>query len=222
MTDGTRDELLDHLAKAIGSLPTAHPALVAVDGRPASGKTTLADELAVVLRAQGRQVIRAGIDDFLHPQADRYRRGKYSAEACYQDSFDFDAIRRLLLDPLGPGGDRKCRPGFRDRLTDELLHPPVVTADDDAVLLFDGVFLMRPELNDRWHLRILVLADFAETLARSLIRDRLVHSSPGEIERRFHGRYGPSQDAYFATVRPTELADVVVHNNNPHQPRWNP
>src|SRR3954454_14940047 len=117
MEHGTRHQVLDRLAEAVGSVTVAYPTRVAVDGRPASGKTTLADELAVVLRAQGRQVVRATIDDFLHPRADRYRRGKYSAEACSRDSFDFDAIHRLLLDPLGPGGDRRCRPGLRDRLT---------------------------------------------------------------------------------------------------------
>ena len=33
-------------------------------------------------------------------------RGGYSAEACQHDSFDYDALRQVLLDPLGPGGDR--------------------------------------------------------------------------------------------------------------------
>lgn len=50
MDNGTRDELLRRLAEAIESLTTAHPLRVAIDGRPARGKTTLADELAVVLR----------------------------------------------------------------------------------------------------------------------------------------------------------------------------
>ena len=106
MDNGTRDELLSRLAEAVGSVTIAHPTRVAVDGPPAAGKTTLADELAVVLRAQGREVIRASIEGFLLPRSQRYRRGEYSAEGCYHDSFDFDALHRVLLDPLGPGGDR--------------------------------------------------------------------------------------------------------------------
>lgn len=50
MDQGTRDELLGRLAEAVGSVTIAHPTRVAIDGPPAAGKTTLADELAVVLR----------------------------------------------------------------------------------------------------------------------------------------------------------------------------
>ena len=52
MISGTRDELLTHLADLAGAVTRPHPARVAVDGRPAAGKTTLADELAGVLRAR--------------------------------------------------------------------------------------------------------------------------------------------------------------------------
>src|ERR1700722_5669302 len=101
MDRGPRGELVGRLVEAIESVATAHPTRVAVDGPPAAGKTTLADELAVVLRDGGRPVIRASIEGFLLPRAERYRRGEYSAVGCYDDSFDFDALHRVLLDPLG-------------------------------------------------------------------------------------------------------------------------
>jgi hypothetical protein len=74
MDQGTRDELLGRLAEAVGSVTVAHPTRVAIDGPPAAGKTTLANELAVVLCSQGRDVIRATIDEFLFPWAQRYPR----------------------------------------------------------------------------------------------------------------------------------------------------
>ena len=220
MDNGTRDELLSRLAEAVGSVTTAHPTRVAVDGPPAAGKTTLADELAVVLRAQGREVIRALIEGFLLPSSQRYRRGRYSPKACYHDSFDFDALYRVLLDPLGPGGDRRFQQAVYDRGTDTSLSRPITTAPANAVLLFDGVFLLRPELIDRWDLRILVSAAFEETLDRARTRDQAVYGSVTEVERRFHNRYRPSQQFYFATVRPTDHADVIVHNDEPQQPAW--
>ncbi len=76
MDQGTRDELLGRLADAVGTIAVKHPTRVAVDGPPAAGKTMLADELAVVLRERGRDVIRATIDDFLFPRAQRYPRGE--------------------------------------------------------------------------------------------------------------------------------------------------
>jgi uridine kinase len=88
-------------SSAATSVAASHPLRVAVDGSPAVGKTTLADELAVVLRTRGREVIRASTESFHLPRAQRYRRGEFSPEANYNDSFDYDALRRVLLDPLG-------------------------------------------------------------------------------------------------------------------------
>ena len=102
-----RDRLIDLLADAVGSVTVAHPTRVAVDGPPAAGKTTLADELAAALRARGRYVIRATVDDFLFPRARRYRRGEFSAQGCYVDTHDHGTLKRVLLDPLGPGGERQ-------------------------------------------------------------------------------------------------------------------
>lgn len=48
---GIRGEFVTRLAEAISSVTTTHPLRVAIDGPSASGKTTLADELAVVLRS---------------------------------------------------------------------------------------------------------------------------------------------------------------------------
>ncbi|WP_184833109.1 uridylate kinase [Allocatelliglobosispora scoriae] len=220
MDDGTRRELIGRLADEVGSVATAHPVRVAVDGRPAAGKTTLADELAAVLREQGREVIRASIDDFLLPVAQRHRRGEDSAEGCYHDSFDFDTLYRALLDPLGPGGDRRFHQVVYDRGTDTSIVQPVTTASADAVLLFDGVFLMRPELVQRWELRIFVSVAFEETLQRARTRDLAVYGSVERVERRFQSRYRPSQQLYFDTVRPLDHADVVVHNDDPQRPSW--
>jgi len=220
MHRGTRHELLRLLAEVVGSVTTAHPTRVAIDGPPAAGKTTLGDELAVVLRAQGRDVIRASIEGFLLPRSQRYRRGEYSAEGCYQDSFDFDALHRVLLDPLGPGGNRRIRQAVYDRPTETALFQPVTTAPADAVLLFDGVFLQRPELMDRWDLCIFVTAAFEETLDRARTRDVALFGSASEVERRHRERYRPSQRFYFDTVNPTDRADIIVHNDEPQQPAW--
>jgi uridine kinase len=220
MDKGTRGELLDRLAGAIESATTSHPLRVAVDGPPAAGKTTLADELAVLLRTRGRDVIRATTESFHLPRAQRYRRGEFSPEANYHDSFDYGALRRVLLDPLGPDGDRRYQPAVYDFDTDTALSPPVTTAPADAVLLLDGVFLLRPELLDRWDLSILVSAAFERILDRALIRDLARLGSAAEVDRRFRTRYIPAQELYFATARPADHADIIVHNDEPWRPEW--
>ncbi|MFJ4407134.1 cytidylate kinase family protein [Streptomyces sp. NPDC088910] len=235
MEQGTRGELIDRLAEAVGAagavtagaagavtagaVTTGHPVRVAVDGPPAAGKTTLADELAVVLRARGREVIRATVDDFLVPRAQRYRRGRYTAEGCYFDAHDRAALCRFLLDPLGPGGDRRFRTTAYDAQTDTALSPPAATAPADAVLLFDGVFLLRPELLDRWDLRVLVSVPFEQTVDRARSRDAAL-TAAAEIERSWHDRYLPAQRLYAATAHPADHADITVHNTRLQNPTW--
>ena len=203
------------------SVTTAHPTRVAVDGPPAAGKTTLADELAVRPARPGPRG---------HPRLDRELpccpghsatgAASISPKACYHDSFDYGALRRVLLDPLGPGGDRRFQPAVYDCRTDTALSLPVTTAPADAVLLFDGVFLLRPELIDQWDLRIFVSAAFEETLDRARIRDLALLGSATEVERRFRDRYIPAQQLYFAEARPADHADIIVHNDEPQQPAW--
>jgi uridine kinase len=222
MDRGTRGELLDRLAGAIESVTTSHPLRVAVDGPPAAGKTTLADELALLLRTRtrGREVIRASTESFHLPRAQRYRRGEFSAEANYHDAFDYDALRRVLLDPLGPDGDRRYQHAVYDFETDTALSQLVTTAAADAVLLLDGVFLLRPELIDRWDLSIFVSVAFEQTLDRARMRDLARLGSTVEVERRFRTRYIPAQKLYFATASPTDHADIIVHNDEPWLPAW--
>ncbi len=220
MEEGSRGELLDRVLSVIQSVAVTHPLRVAVDGPPAAGKTTLADEIGDALRAQGRYVIRAWIESFLFPRAQRYRRGELSAEGNYHDSFDYDALHEVLLDPLGPGGDRGFQRTVYDKQTDSAVSQQRIYAPAAAVLIFEGVFLMRPVLIDQWDVRIFVSVAFEEALARARTRDAALYGTPDDVERRFRMRYRPSQEFYLSTVRPTDHADVVIRNDDPQRPAW--
>ncbi|MGH3497946.1 MAG: hypothetical protein ACRDP1_10835 [Nocardioidaceae bacterium] len=52
-----------------------------------------------------------------------------------------------------------------------------------------------------------------------MIRERRV-LSPAEVEERWRERYIPSPQIYFATVRPTDHANIIVGNDEPQQPVW--
>lgn len=192
---------------------------MAIDGPDAAGKTVLADELATALRPSGREVIRASIDGFHRPRSRRYRLGSASARGYYEDSFDHDALRRVLLDPLGPGGDRCYRRAVFDFRADEAADEPVRLADEDAVLLFDGVFLLRQELRDAWELAIFLTVDPEESLRRALERDVALFGSTEEVARRYRTRYLPGQRLYVHEARPIDRADFVVLNDDPTRPR---
>jgi len=214
----TRGECLERIAQRIAELDRPHTVRVAIDGVDAAGKTTLADELAPDVEALGRPVIRAGIDGFHHPKRVRYRRGPDSAEGYYEDSFALDGLIAALLRPLGPDGSRVYRTALFDHRIDAPVDAPRYRAMPRAILLFDGVFLLRPELRPFWDYSIFVRARFDVTLARAKHRDAALLGSADEVERRYKARYIPGQQIYLDRCRPESRADLVIDNDDAAHP----
>lgn len=212
------DGVIDELADLIAGVSRPHPVRVGIDGVDATGKTTLADELVRPVEQRGRQVIRASIDGFHRPRAERYRLGVDSPEGYYLDSFDYGALRDVLLVPLGPQGSRRYRRAVFDFRSDSPVGEPSLEAPPDAILLFDGVFLFRPELYPYWDFRIFVDVDFDETLRRACERDTALLGSADAIRKRYQVRYIPGQQLYLQTARPADRANVVLENVDPKTP----
>jgi len=206
------------LAASIAAIKLGHPTRVAIDGVDGAGKTVLADELATPLRERGRYLIRATIDSFLRPRAERYRRGPDSPEGYYLDSHDLDAARNLLLLPLGPGGDRRYRTASFDEDLDRAVDAPVHDADRDAILLFDGIFAQRPELADCFDYRVFVAITWDEAERREAARAKRSGKSVEQTMTRYRARYQAGQRLYFAAVDPERHADAVVENTDPSAP----
>src|SRR5205085_6534089 len=155
-----RQKVLQQLADIIVSFKHSRSLRVAIDGIDAAGKTALADELTPLIERQGRPVIRASIDGFHRLRQERYRRGHDSPEGYYEDSFDYAGLREVLLIPLGPHGTRRYRSAVFDIRADAPIQTKEEVAPLNAILLFDGVFLLRPELEDMWDYRIFINVDF--------------------------------------------------------------
>ena len=195
-----------------------HPIRVAIDGVDAAGKTTLAEELVTPLQACGRPVIRASIDGFHHSAHLRYQRGSTSPEGYYHDSFNYQALIECLLAPLGRGGSRRYRAAVFDFRTDAAVQVTPCVAEAHAVLLFDGVFLLRPELRGCWDVTIFVDAAFTVTLRRAQQRDLALFGNVSAVTQRYQQRYIPGQRLYLEACCPRQHADLVVENNDPGQP----
>ncbi|MFH2057008.1 MAG: hypothetical protein ABIJ61_13700, partial [bacterium] len=168
----TRVEIVTELARLIERIRLPHPVRVGIDGVDCSGKTTLSGELASVLEDSARDVIRISIDGFHNPEEIRYRQGRLSPRGFYEDSFDHEAIVACVLAPLGPGGDLSYKSSRFDFRTDSVREVEWQQAAADSIILFDGIFLYRPELLKYWDFTILVNADFDETLRRAKERDQ--------------------------------------------------
>ena len=209
-----RPDIIQLVAERIAEVNRPHPVRVAIDGVDGVGKTTLADELVEPIRRRGRSVIRASVEGFHNPKSVRYRRGRHSPEGFFQDSFNYEALITALLAPLGPAGPRTYRRAIFDHRTDSEVNTPFETAAPDAVLIFDGIFLHRPELRSYWDFSLFLDAPFEVTVARGAQRDGAVSETVATWAR----RYVEGQKLYLQSCDPKSLATMIIDNANLESP----
>lgn len=191
-----RDALLDALRGEILAVRPGARICVGVDGVAGSGKSTLADEIARRLRDAGRPVVRSTTDSFHNPRAMRYRRGRGSPEGYYRDSHDLAAIRERLLDPFLAG--RPFRVAAFDEPSDRPVDVPPEPPAEAAVLVFDGLFLQRPELCDYWSYSVFLDAS---------------RRAPPPADERAAARYVAGWRLYVDECDPERRATRVVDNS---------
>lgn len=213
-----RSAILQTVAGRIAMLSGDRPRRVAIDGITASGKTSFADDLASELHRRGLPVIRVSMDGFHNPRAVRYRQGRGSADGYYEDAYDFESVRRRLLDPLGPGGDRRYREAVIDLATDTPVEAEPTSAPRDAVLVVDGSFLQKPVLRGAWDHVVYLRATFEAAATRGVRRDADLLGGVEAATAAFRDRYHAAQHRYLAECDPEANADTVVEHDDPAQP----
>jgi uridine kinase len=217
--DSSRSETVRRAAALLCENDPGHPVRVAVDGVTASGKSTLARELAAAITAAGRPVIHLTMDGYHHPRAHRYRQGRLSARGYYDDAFDLAAFARNVLVPLGPGGDRLYREQIIDLPSDQPRDEPPAEAPATAVLVVDGSFLQRPELAPHWDHVVFVRVDLATARARGTARDAEQLGGRDEAGRMYDTRYHAAARIYLAEVAPEQHATLIFDNSDLSRPR---
>ncbi|MFJ2956302.1 uridine kinase [Streptomyces sp. NPDC087270] len=200
----TWPKLADALAERIADgRPPGPWWRVAVDGAPAARPADLADAVAAALPALGRPVLRVGAESFWRPASLRLEYGHEDVDAYYQLWLDTGALRREVLDPLGPGGSGRALPSLRDPGTDRSTRADYVELPPGGVLLLDGPLL----------------------LGQGLPFDLTVHLrlSPAALARRTPPQEQwtlPAYERYAREALPEEAADVLVRADDPRHPAW--
>ncbi len=183
---------------------------IAIDGLTAAGKTSFGHALALAVVARGRPALRASLDDFKRPWADRHRYDRTSGEGYYRNAWDHDATWRLLLGPAAPGGAGSVALCSIDALA-QIDRSSVLTAmSPHAVLVVDGVFALRPELDAAWDLRIWLEVSEELSVRRGGARDGEREGSTEAAEALHRERYLAAERIYRAEVDPVARADVVI------------
>lgn len=203
----TRDSVLKLVVQEIMAVD-ANFKLVGIDGPAGSGKSTFADEVARALESCGVTAIRSTTDSFHNPRSVRYRLGRWSPEGYYRDSHNLDAIRTVLLHPFSIGEGFKI--AAFDEAADRPVDAPLTKAPPGSVLLFDGLFVHRPELRHYWHYSVFLSADQRLKLAQlSLIDQDLPTRSAASINR-----YAKGWDLYLTECNPLDVASLLIDNND--------
>ena len=190
---------------------------VAIDGFTAAGKTSLGHELARAVAGRGRPVLRASLDDFKRPWSERHLYDRFSGEGYYRNAFDREAACRLLLDPSAPAADGLVSLCSIDPIT-QIDHSAVQSAmPPSGVLIVDGVFAYRPEINDYWDLRIWIEIDPELSVRRGIERDRELDGEEAEALHR--DRYLAGEMLYIDEVDPRSFVEVIIDNTDFDRPR---
>jgi uridine kinase len=213
-----RAEVIARLVKAVFAAGGESVTLVAIDGRSAAGKTTLADELVVALRDAGRTTARASIDDFHPPgHSQRSSSGGYTVESYYAEGFDYASFRECLLESARRG--EACLLRRWDSYHDRPFGDPPRRLEPGSVLVVDGAFILRPDLRGYWDFSIWLHISFETMVQRALDRDIAWMPSREAIEKRYGERWVPLHNFYEAQTRAPEIADALIDNTDPANPR---
>lgn len=214
----TRTRLISDVAHTVSQL-SPRRLRVAIDGRTGAGKTSFGHELAAALRQRGRSTLRASLDDFKYPWRDARERGydRVTGEGYYRNAYDFRSAVDLLLVPAGPEGSGEIVLCAHDPLTGVDHRATVVTAPNDAVLVVDSTFALRPEYDSYWDFRIWLEVAPEIAVARGIARD-LDLEGIVEATRVRRDRYGPAEEIYLAEVNPTSKSDLIIDNNDFSRP----
>jgi uridine kinase len=207
-----REHLQHTLITAIlGRKVEGKPLRVAIDGRSAAGKTSLAAELAALIGARGFQLLNPSIDGFHHPRERRYPQGEFSAQGYFEHAFNYAAVVEDLLRPIsGDVFPVHCRQIAVDLFTDLPSYPPTLVVGGHAIMLFEGIFALRRELERYWDFKILLEVDPPTALSRGLVRNTTM--APDVVQVRYERRYEPAWQFYLEQDSPGPKADVIVDN----------
>jgi uridine kinase len=185
------------------------PTIVGISGVDASGKTTYATKLVKKLKKHtDRQIIYASIDGFHNLQEIRYKQGKDSPKGYYKDSFNHDAIKSLLLDPLS-NGDLNYKTAIFDWRSNKKVEMPFEKAKKNAILIFEGIFLFRPEFVDYFDLKIWLDINFDTMVERAVNRD----PERKGLRESCKKKYIPGQKIYIKKAKPKLKADIIINNS---------
>ena len=180
--------------------------LVGIAGAPASGKSTLAAELARRLNAQGRKTVVVPMDGFHLDNAILDARGLRPRKGA-PETFDAPGFLRLVR--ALKSGEEVFAPLF-DRTRDIAIAGAVAVPPAARVIIVEGNYLMFNEdpwleLADLWDVSVRVDVAMPELRARLIQRWLSLNHSPSVATRRAEGNDIPNAQRVIDRALPCDF-----------------
>ena len=187
----TAEQLTDLLDRTISE----ESLVIAVDGRCASGKSTLGE----------------------------YLKRRYNAALFHMDDFYLQAHQRTPERYAEPGGNVDHE-RFREEVLDHLFDPEgidyhlfehdgfrlgrIVHEPHNSFYVIEGTYCMRPDL--RGYYDISVFMDIDEETQK----ERILKRNGAEVLQMFEQRWIPLEETYFNTLHIRDHCDYRIYSNN--------
>jgi uridine kinase len=179
------------------------PLLVALDGPSGAGKSTLAQTLADALPS----AVIIPSDDFYAAHIPAAEWDARSPAERASEAIDWRRLRAEALEPLLASQPTQWYPFDFEAPRPDGTYPlraRLEVREPAQVILLDGAYSSRPELQDLIDLSVLVDVPVAVRHARLAARE------PAAFLAEWHARWDDAEAYYFAQVRPPENFDLVV------------
>ena len=111
-------------------------------------------------------------------------------------------------------GNRLYRVAAFNCNTDSPVNTPQEIAELGSILVFDGIFLHRPEIRTYWDYSIFLDVDFKTSVPRGNQRFGGSPNPDDESNR----RYVEGQKIYLSECKPKEHASIVINNEELNLP----
>lgn len=172
----------------------AKPCRIAIEGRCASGKTTLAGILSA---KTGWSVVH--LDDFfLRPEQRTPERF-----ATPGGNVDWERLLEEVILPLEQGRDAE----YRRFDCSKMALGETIRIPNAPVIIFEGSYALNPHLKEHYALKVFMDVDGEEQLKRILDR------SNEEKMEQFRTKWIPLEEAYFTGMNIAKEADLYINTS---------
>ena len=181
--------------------------MVGLDGLGGAGKSTAAEEVKRLLAEKGINAEIFHIDDFIHPKAVRYNDSYPQWEQYYYLQWRYAHFKQSVWAPVKEG--RELPPVELYDKDNDTYVVRGFSLPEGSVVITEGIFLQREELDGIFDLMVYFDVDEKERLRRVLLRDGYIGDETA-IREKYENRYFPAERYYSEKYRPAEKADMVI------------